>query len=677
MHYVQLSLSKLMTASESVRLKGAKAVNLLRRARFTVEGVSEHVADLLGFKKPLILRDADTSPSQWGWLPYLTLNAALSLLLIAIAFAQGRAGGTWANETFWLGLVVLYLPIALRLLRENVAREERIGLVVVLGVALYLVKILQSPTAFIQFDEFLHVRTAIDILEKHHLFARNSLLPVSPLYPGLEIATTAIANLTGLSIFWSGALLLLVARVIFVISLFLLTEIVCGSALVACIASLIYMTHSGFLFFHAMFAYKSLAIMFLALVLLSETFTSRSPKFIPSLLCVTLPFLFALILTHHLTSAFAAMVLLLLALAHAIIGNPTQQILRAAVIASIAILLFAAWTLGVGNSVESYVAPVFDSGWLEFSKLVMGGSTGRKLFVAGDGSGLPVWQRFAALAAVALTCLGLAIGFFRTLALKSVSSAEPVQQSRLWAIGVGNNARVVLLTALTLGFPVSVLLRLTRTGWEIGNRAGAFVYLGVGLVCAVGMVAFWLRGSNSKLRTSAVGVTLTILFIGGAISGSAKSAVPTGYKVSADALSIEPVGIAAAAWTKEQLGRGWRFAADRINRLLLSTYGEQRVITGLQDKLDVSSLVLGDKLTDEDLNSITTGKVDFLMVDARLAKALPLVGVYFETGEDALIHEAPPSSEALRKFNRLHGIGRTFDNGPIAIYDVRSLHAQQ
>ena len=256
MHYVQLSLSKLMTASESVRLKGAKAVNLLRRARFTVEGVSEHVADLLGFKKPLILRGADTSPSQWGWLPYLTLNAALSLLLIAIAFAQGRAGGTWANETFWLGLVVLYLPIALRLLRENVAREERIGLVVVLGVALYLVKILQSPTAFIQFDEFLHVRTATDILEKHHLFARNSLLPVSPLYPGLEIATTAIANLTGLSIFWSGALLLLVARVIFVISLFLLTEIVCGSALVACIASLIYMTHSGFLFFHAMFAYR-------------------------------------------------------------------------------------------------------------------------------------------------------------------------------------------------------------------------------------------------------------------------------------------------------------------------------------------------------------------------------------------------------------------------------------
>ena len=135
-----------------------------------------------------------------------------------------------------------------------------------------------------------------------------------------------------------------------------------------------------------------------------------------------------------------------------ICGNPRQQILRAITVASIAILLFAAWTLCVGNSIESYVAPVFDSGWLEFSKLVMGGSTGRKLFVSGDGSGLPKWQQYAALAAVALTCLGLAIGFFSTLALKSVFSPKPVQQSRLWAIGVGNNTRAVLLTALTLAF---------------------------------------------------------------------------------------------------------------------------------------------------------------------------------------------------------------------------------
>jgi hypothetical protein len=669
-----------MTVSVSERLKSVKALGRAPRASFSTDGRlsgAKHLANLLGFKKFPNLSTAGISSNGWGWLPFLVLNAAFSLVIFSVAFSQGRAGSPWATDLFWLGLVVLYLPIALRLLREDVSREERIGLVVLLGTALYLVKVLQSPTAFIQFDEFLHVRTAIDILEKDHLFSRNSLLPVSPLYPGLEIATTAIAKLTGLSIFWSGTLLLLIARVIFVLSLFLLIEIVSGSALVAGIASLIYVAHSGFLFFHAMFAYESLAIMFLGLVLLSETLSARSPKFMPPLLCTTLPFLVALTVTHHLTSAFAATVLLMLAVAHVICGNARQQTLRGVAIATIAILIAAAWTLSVGNSVESYVTPVFDSGWLEFSKLVMGESNGRKLFVAEDGSGLPMWQRYVALAAVAFTCIGLATGFFRALALKSVSSSNPTERSPFWFIGVGNNALAVVLTAMTLGYPVSVLLRLTRAGWEIGNRAGAFIYLGVGLVCAVGIVAFWLAGSKSKLRTAAVGVALTTIFIGGAISGSAKMAVPSGYQVSADALSVEPIGVAAAEWTKEKLGRGWRFAADRINRLLLSTYGQQRVITGLQDKLDVSRLVLGDELTNEDINSITSGKVDFLMVDARLAKALPLVGVYFETGEDPLIHEAPPSSEALRKFNRMRGVGRTFDNGPLAIYDVRSLHARQ
>jgi hypothetical protein len=190
----------------------------------------------------------------------------------------------------------------------------------------------------------------------------------------------------------------------------------------------------------------------------------------------------------------------------------------------------------------------------------------------------------------------------------------------------------------------------------------------------VGITAFWLAGNAGKLRLRAVSLVLTIIFIGGAISGSAETAVLGRYKVSADALSIEPLGITAAKWTRQYLGGGWRFAADRVNRLLLGTYGEQRVITGLADRLDISNLVLGDRVTDEDMNAIKRGRIDFIMVDSRLAKALPLVGVYFEQGEDSLIHQAPPTTEALRKFDRFHGIGRIFDNGPIAIYDARPRH---
>ena len=228
---------------------------------------------------------------------------------------------------------------------------------------------------------------------------------------------------------------------------------------------------------------------------------------------------------------------------------------------------------------------------------------------------------------------------------------------------------------LTIGFPISVLLRLTRSGWEVGNRLGAFVFIGVALVGAVALVQFWLARSQSRFAAMAVGAALTVIFLGGAISGSAQTAVPTGYKVSADALSIEPRGVAAARWTQERLGKGWRFAADRVNRLLLATYGRQRPVTTLQDRIDVSNLLLGDRLSAEDLNMITTGQVDFLLVDLRLSRALPLVGVYFETGEDPALHAAPPSTRALLKFSSQPGVSRAFDNGLIQIYDVRSLHA--
>jgi hypothetical protein len=661
-------------------LKQIKVASLSRRWSLAVSrlrfDVRSRVADLVGFKKVPNLVDADTASSGWGRLPNLTLGAALSLVVIAVGFAAGRGGWPWANDLFWLGLAALYMPFAYRVVEPDVSREERIGLVIILGVGLYLVKVLQSPTAFIQFDELLHVRTAIDILDKDRLFSTNSLLPISPLYPGMEISTSAVANLTGLPLFWSGVLLLLVARIVFVSSLFLFIEFVSGSSRIAGIASLIYMGHSGFVFFHAMFAYEAFGFMFLSLVLLSEVSAAQSSRYLASSLCLFLPLFLALTMTHHLTSVFAIIFLFALSLLRVFSGEALMPRIRAFTLATIALLLFTGWLFAIGSPVKNYVFPVFESGLTEFSRLITGQNSGRKLFVASDGLGLPIWQRLVALAAVAFTCLGLAIGFFRTMALKPASASVPVDRSPLWWLGVGNNDRAILLTVLTLGFPVSVLLRLTEAGWEIGNRAGAFVFLGVGLVCAVGIIAFELAGSKSKFRSCSVAAILTILFVGGVISGAGQTAVPTGYKVSADAFSIEPLGVTAASWTKEKLGTGWRFAADRVNRLLLATYGQQRVITTLQDRLDVSNLVLGDELSDEDLNSITSGKVDYLLVDSRLSKALPGVGVYFEKGEAFRIHQTPPSRQALRKFDRIRGVDRTFDNGPIAIYDVRPLHAQ-
>ncbi len=58
-----------------------------------------------------------------------------------------------------------------------------------------------NPLYFASFDEFLHWRTADDILRTGHLFSENSMLPVGPYYPGLEIVTNALSTTSGLSTF--------------------------------------------------------------------------------------------------------------------------------------------------------------------------------------------------------------------------------------------------------------------------------------------------------------------------------------------------------------------------------------------------------------------------------------------------------------------------------------------
>ena len=49
--------------------------------------------------------------------------------------------------------MAIYAPIAFRLLSASASRAERIALVGLLGVSLFAVKILASPTGFVRFDE--------------------------------------------------------------------------------------------------------------------------------------------------------------------------------------------------------------------------------------------------------------------------------------------------------------------------------------------------------------------------------------------------------------------------------------------------------------------------------------------------------------------------------------------
>src|SRR5579859_1035952 len=263
-----------------------------------------------------LLSRHDVLRRQWGWLPALSAVAALGLLTVSTADRLSGAGYQGVEPLFWLGLIVMVGPITARLLAPRVARSERLGLVLIAGMGLYLVKLLQSPYAFTYSDELVHLFNADQIAQTGRLFTQNPILPVSALYPGLESATAAIMRLAGLDGFSAGLIVVGLARLIMVLALFLLFEQVGRSARVASLASLLYMANANFLFWSAQYSYESLALPLAVLVLFAvvRRDAARLPAERLSLTVVALLMTCAVVVSHHLSSYFLAAALLLWAL---------------------------------------------------------------------------------------------------------------------------------------------------------------------------------------------------------------------------------------------------------------------------------------------------------------------------------------------------------------------------
>ena len=112
--------------------------------------------------------------------------------------------------------------------------------------------------------------------------------------------------------------------------------------------------------------------------------------------------------------------------------------------------------------------------------------------------------------------------------------------------------------------------------------------------------------------------------------------------------------------------------------MLLLSYGQQRVITSLEDKIDLAPVFFsrnlsadGEKLLPYDMMLLRRGEVEYLVVDHRLTRALPKVGVYYDLQEPgAYRHDRPIPRAAFAKFDRLRLVSRVFDSGDIVIYDV-------
>src|SRR5262249_46725985 len=137
-----------------------------------------------------------------------------------------------------------------------------------------------------------------------HLFHANSLQPISPYYPGLELFTAVFAKLSGLPVFVSGAVVVGAARAVLAAALYALFAEASGSQRVAGLGAVVYMANPSFLYFDAGFAYESFALplVVVALLLAVRWARLRGGARSHALLACTLAVVAALVVTHHLSS---------------------------------------------------------------------------------------------------------------------------------------------------------------------------------------------------------------------------------------------------------------------------------------------------------------------------------------------------------------------------------------
>jgi len=609
---------------------------------------------------------ADRPREGWGWLPVLSIVVALGLLGVALADDAARDERSGAQTLFWLSLVVMFLPVALRALAGAISRREGLGLVLVLGLGLYLVKVLWAPTGFVLHDELTSLRTVNDILATGHTFDPNPIVSAYPFYPGLHLVTASLGDASGLGTFTAGLIVIGLARALLVGALFTVLLRVSGSPRVAAVGCLVYMGNPNFLFFTAQYAYESLALPMVIVtiaVVAAWGQRSRATVVLGGVLVA------GVVLSHHM-SAYAMTAALLGMTGAAVVLTRRRdvglgEVTRLAPVAGLAVVLTLGWALfAAGGATNEELGPVFKSSAQALGNFVRTGSTGKVLFAApGTGQKEALWATYVGFGSVGLVLVALPIGLW--LQWRRRRSWTPL-------------AIVVILAGAI--YPLTLIPRLTAEGTEISNRASEFVFVGVGLLVA--MVATGLvspHGRRRWLLASPLAAAVTAVFLGGFIIGSAPYArLPGPYLPGGEERSVDVAGRNAARWLAAHVRPGTHVAADRVGALLAS--GTARVDPQSRAPRGVNffSLLTDVRFDEPQRQIIRDTDTRYVVSDLRNAERLPAIGYYFHPAEPlARRRREPIRRVALLKYGMGSDVSRVFDSGDIVVFDTSLIAAQR
>lgn len=584
-------------------------------------------------------------------LPVIALLAAVGLILCSLANALSRATLAPSPLIYWLGLLVIALPVFFRLSSPKPSQRERLALVLLLGLALYCVKVVHDGIFFTFSDEYVHAFNVHQIEKYDHLYHFNPAISTSPYYPGLEGATSALTMLTGASTYVSGTILIGAARLVFMAALFFLFARLSGSARSAGLGVAVYTGTTNFLFWGVQFSYESLSLPLVVVVLMAlvereeASSEARRAWVVPIVLGIL-----AITITHHLSSYALAVILVALAVLYRVMKVDRPNPWPFALLAVGAAL---GWLLIAARSTTGYLFPVLEEAVKAIWKTASGESAPRTLFHQASSASetvaaTPLPARVIALLAVAVLAAAVFFGL-----------------RQIWRGREYREPMIFIFCAGAVAFFAALTLRFAPAAWETGNRAGGYFFVGLAFVCTYGIARLLQQGPRLIRRRLLLSGALGVVLVGGAISGwpwDIQLARP--LQATADGEKIVSEPLALAEFARKRLD-GSRFAAPEADARVLLQPGGQVAFGGQGP--DIEDIVDEPELESWQLPLLKENHLPFVVADRRMISEDTLRGQFFAVKDQYGTDLRDP--KVVHKFARIPA-GRVWHSGRIVLFNL-------
>lgn len=618
----------------------------------------------------------------------------VGLLMVGVGDALGRTSHqSPVVPLFLAGLSFIFAPCAWRLTGTAATRNERIWVSVILGLALLASYVFRSPLIFDNFDEMAHSATLTRLLDSRALFQPNVILPVSPYYPGIQLVTVTTRWLTGLPLHLDQVVVLVLARIVLVLCVFLLVERACHSPRAGGIGVLVYAANPEFYSLGAQYGYQTLALTFAvaAVYLLFVSVDATQPKR-GRLFALALISIAGMVVSHHVTAWLTIGFLVVWAAGLRFIIDPpgrpatattasqilaTEDVARSragmasrdevrarrkeqsrivGLAALVGVLLGGVWVAFLGHVLTGYIDPIIQAGARGTTAMLRQLHGDRKLFENSAGGGTPHWESVLILASVVFFCLIILISLYAVVKKKSVR---------------GGRLRY-LPAVIAAAYPFAMLSNLSSAAKEIGPRTTTFIFFGVAVVVGGWLAGRLLTQRRVIERMATIGIAV-ICFLGSTLYGGGPLPLLVNgpYIVGAHERSLGAPSLALADWVSAHLPAGSHVAVDRDNAGLLNDFGQVVPVTPLNGAGNPAPLFFDQQVTPSDISLIRKYDIRYIVTDTRLTEGLPLFGAYIAAGETG--HPTRLTAEELEKFNSTRGVHRIYDNGAIQVYDLSRL----